>query len=113
VVSHGRGEVWLVDLGMAAKTRPCLILSVPFADVERALVTLVPHTTHPRPSRFDVEVPLRFLSKGAFYVQGLVTVPSVKLIRRLGALTPTQLGLVEDAVSMWLGLTQPAAPAAP
>jgi mRNA-degrading endonuclease toxin of MazEF toxin-antitoxin module len=22
-----RGEVWLVDLGMAAKTRPCLILN--------------------------------------------------------------------------------------
>ncbi len=27
-----RGEVWLVDLGMAAKTRPCLILNVPAGD---------------------------------------------------------------------------------
>ena len=24
-----RGEVWLADLGLAAKVRPCLILSVP------------------------------------------------------------------------------------
>jgi len=24
-----RGEVWIVDLGLAAKVRPCLILSVP------------------------------------------------------------------------------------
>jgi hypothetical protein len=26
-----RGEVWLVDLGMVAKIRPCLIFSVPMA----------------------------------------------------------------------------------
>jgi mRNA-degrading endonuclease toxin of MazEF toxin-antitoxin module len=26
-----RGEVWLVDLGMAAKIRPCLIFSIPAA----------------------------------------------------------------------------------
>ena len=25
----GRGEVWLVDLGLVAKIRPCLVLSVP------------------------------------------------------------------------------------
>ena len=24
-----RGDVWLVDLGMVAKVRPCLVLSVP------------------------------------------------------------------------------------
>ena len=27
--SPSRGEVWLVDLGYAAKVRPCLVLSVP------------------------------------------------------------------------------------
>jgi hypothetical protein len=42
-----RGEVWLVDLGMAAKVRPALVISVPAADTDRALVTLVPHTTVP------------------------------------------------------------------
>ena len=40
-----RGEVWLVDLGMAAKVRPALVISVAADDVDRALVTLVPHTT--------------------------------------------------------------------
>ena len=43
-----RGEVWLVDLGMAAKTRPCLVLNVPAGDTDRALATLVPHTTSTR-----------------------------------------------------------------
>ena len=40
-----RGEVWRVDLGLAAKVRPALVLSIPPTDIERALVTLVPHTT--------------------------------------------------------------------
>ena|SRR5438874_1358402 len=41
-----RGDVWLVDLGLAAKVRPCLVLSVPAADQDRALVTMVAHTTN-------------------------------------------------------------------
>ncbi len=43
-----RGEIWLVDLGYAAKTRPGLILSIPPLDTDRALVTIIPHTTSPR-----------------------------------------------------------------
>jgi mRNA-degrading endonuclease toxin of MazEF toxin-antitoxin module len=35
-----RGEVWLVDLGYAAKTRPALVISVPALDTDRALVAL-------------------------------------------------------------------------
>ena len=45
----GRGEVWLVDLGLVAKIRPCLVLSVPATGPnDRVLVTLVAHTTSPR-----------------------------------------------------------------
>ncbi len=40
-----RGEVWLVDLGLAAKVRPCLLLTIFPTDDELALVTVVPHTT--------------------------------------------------------------------
>lgn len=40
-----RGEVWLVDLGLAAKVRPALVISVPYRDDERALFSIVPHTT--------------------------------------------------------------------
>lgn len=47
-----RGEVWLVDLGMAAKVRPCLVMSVALQESDRALVTLVPHTPSVRSSRF-------------------------------------------------------------
>ncbi len=43
--SADRGAVWLVDLGLAAKVRPCLILSVPTDPQDRVLVTVVAHTT--------------------------------------------------------------------
>jgi mRNA interferase MazF len=99
-----RGEIWLVDLGYAAKVRPCLVLSIPAADEDRALVTLVPHTTSTRISRFEVTVKVSFLRIGAFDSQNLVTVPHAKLIRRLGILQPEQLSSVEDRVRAWLSL---------
>jgi mRNA interferase MazF len=70
-----RGEVWLVDLGMTAKVRPCLVLSIPALDQDRALVSLLPHTTSSRGTRFEVEVKMRVLKPGVFDAQNLVTVP--------------------------------------
>jgi len=50
-----RGEVWLFDFRrcssfgvtgwQVAKVRPVLILSIPFTDADRALATVVFHTT--------------------------------------------------------------------
>jgi mRNA-degrading endonuclease toxin of MazEF toxin-antitoxin module len=50
------GEVWLVDLGLAAKVRPCLILSDYPADGELALVVVVPHTTAVRGNRWELAI---------------------------------------------------------
>jgi mRNA interferase MazF len=99
-----RGEVWLVDLGMAAKVRPALVISIPAEDTDRALVTLVPHTTSPRQSRFEAAVSVSFLRVGVFDAQNLVTIPHAKLIRSLGKLSGAQLASVERAVCLWLGL---------
>jgi mRNA interferase MazF len=104
LVAPARGEVWLVDLGLAAKVRPALVLSVPAGDADRALVTLVGHTTSIRGSRFEITVPVPFLREGAFDAQSLVTIPHAKLIRRLGRLHPIQLAQVEQGVRAWLGL---------
>jgi len=102
--SPPRGEVWLVDLGLAAKVRPCVVLSIPAGESERALVTVVPHTTSVRGSLFEVVVPARFLKPGAFDAQGLVTVPHARLVRPIGTLAAIQLHGVESAVRAWLGL---------
>ena len=99
-----RGEVWLVDLGLAAKVRPCLVVSIPSLDQDRALVTLVPHTTSARSSRFEVDIKVRFLRPGAFDVQSLVTIPHARLVRKLGLLSAEQLASVEASLRQWLGL---------
>ncbi len=105
MANPNRGEVWLVDLGMVAKIRPCLVLSIPpNEETDRVLVTVVAHTTNPRGSRFEVFVPLHFLKEGVFDAQNLVTIPTVKLIRPLGTLSASQFDLVIEAVSRWLGL---------
>lgn len=39
-----RGEVWMVDLGLAQKARPALILNRAFKETDRALVSVIPHT---------------------------------------------------------------------
>lgn len=99
-----RGEVWLVDLGLAAKIRPCLLISVPVLDNERTLVTLVPHTTSLRKTRFETSIKKRFLKKGAFDAQNVITVPHAKLVRRLGKLSAAELSNVEDTIRLWLDL---------
>lgn len=100
-----RAEVWLVDLGMVAKVRPCLVLSIPADDQnDRVLTTLVPHTTSTRGSRFEIQSNVSFLKPGAFDAQNMITIPTVKLIRRLGLLPDDQLAKVEIAVKLWLGL---------
>jgi mRNA interferase MazF len=64
-----RGEVWLLDLGMAEKVRPAMILSVAFGDDDRALMTVIPHSTSLRGSQYEVPIPVPFLKPGAFLVQ--------------------------------------------
>lgn len=102
--SADRGSVWIVDLGMAAKVRPCLVLSVPTNPQDRVLVTVVPHTTSVQGTTFEVDVLTRFLKPGVFDAQQILTVPQVKLVRRLGELTADQLASVEEAVRRWLSL---------
>ena len=99
-----RGEVWIVDLGMVQKTRPALILNRAFKPADRALITVIPHTTSLRFSDLEVLVKVPFLNPGAFLVQNPVTVSAVKAERFLGKLTAQQLALVEAGVRDWLGL---------
>ncbi len=92
------GEVWLTDFGMAAKVRPALVLtSNPAAD-ELDLVTLLLHTTALRGNRWELNIPKPFLQPGAFHLQQIQSVSTVKLERRLGVLRADEIDLVLAAV---------------
>jgi len=99
-----RGEVWLIDLGLVQKTRPCLILSIEFLDHERAVVTYIPRTTHLRQTRFEVPHRATGFEPGAFDAQGIGSNPEVKLQRRLGILDSALVQQVEGALKRWLDL---------
>ena len=94
----------MFDLGMAAKTRPVLVVSVAYGDSDRAIVTVVPHTTEIRRSSFKISIKVPFLRPGAFLVQGVSTYPKAWAIRRLGALVPGQMDEVMDGLAAWLGI---------
>ena len=59
------GEVWLTDLGLAAKTRPVVIVSRYDANAPRALVIYVPLTSENRGSEYEVTTSKAALSAAA------------------------------------------------
>jgi mRNA interferase MazF len=80
------------------------VVSVPFLENERTLCIVVPHTTAVIGTRFEISVPHPALKSGAFDVQQTAAVQSAKFVRRLGALSSKQLGLVEQALPQIPGL---------
>ena len=99
-----RGEIWLIDLGLAQKIRPAVVLSVPTLEEERVLVSYVPRTTAVRGTRFEVPHTAPNFLPGVFDAQSLGTVPAVKLVRKLAIVDSRTMTLVEAAVCRWLGL---------
>jgi len=93
------GEVWLTDFGLAAKVRPALVLTTNPAVDELDLVTLLLHTTTLRGNRWELNIPKPFLKPGAFHLQQIQTVSTIKLERRLGALTEEEMHRVRDAIA--------------
>ncbi len=98
------GEVWLVDFGMVAKVRPALLLTGNPASDELDLVTVLLHTTALRGNRWELNIPKSFLKPGAFHLQQIQTISTVKLERRLGVLTAEESHRVRDALSQRLNL---------
>lgn len=98
------GEVWVVDLGMVAKVRPCLLLTDYPADDELALVTVLLHTTALRGNRWELPLPKHFLKPGAFHLQQVQSVSIARLDRRLGVLTPEEWSKVRERLTVYFGL---------
>lgn len=98
------GDVWLADLGLAAKTRPVIIVSRFDPNPPRALVLYVPLTTQNRMSRYEVILPrLPFLDRDSVAnVQGLAAIPLVRLERKLGSLPAAVVTEIKSALAFAL-----------
>jgi len=101
------GEVWLVDLGMAAKMRPMLIVSRKDDKAPRALSICAPVTTSYRGSAYEVPLgKLRFLPQDSFVnVQGLQALGHHELTRKLGRISDNDLTAVKKALAWSLDLS--------
>lgn len=100
------GEVWLADLGLAAKPRPIVIVSRYDPNPPRALVIYVPLTTQNRLSSYEVALPkLRFLDRDSVAnVQGIGSIPTVRLERKLGRLPTAVLDEIQRALAFALNM---------
>lgn len=92
------GEVWTVDFGLAAKVRPALLLTGNPTIEELDLVTVLLHTTSLRGNHWELSIPKSFLKPGAFHLQQIQSVSTIKLERRLGVLTADEMNRVLDAL---------------
>jgi len=100
------GDIWLADLGLAAKTRPIVVVSRYDPDPPRALITYVPLTTQYRHSRYEVVLPkLGFLDQDSIAnVQGIGSIPKARLERMLGKLSDNVMAKIRGAISFALEL---------
>ena len=101
------GEVWLAYLGLAAKTRPVVVVSRYDPDPPRALALYVRLTTQHRHSSYEVVLPqLGFLDRDSVAnVQGLGSLPVVRFERRLGKLSDDVVKTIKQALVFALDLS--------
>lgn len=100
------GEVWLADLGLAAKTRPIVILSRHDPAAPRALAIYVPLTTQNRGSNYEVALPkLPFLHESSVAnTQGIGSISLHRLERKIGQLPAQVLAQLRQAITFALDM---------
>jgi len=94
----------MTDFGMTAKVRPALLLTGNPGPEELDLVTVLLHTTSLRGNRWELDIPKPFLKPGAFHLQQVQTVSTVKLERKLGTLSSEEMNKALDALGDRLGI---------
>jgi mRNA interferase MazF len=94
------GEVWLADMGVAAKTRPAVVLMADNLNAPRSLIIHIPVTRQNRGS--ELEVPLGHLpfleTESVANVQAIGSLPSVRFEKRLGIVPETDLRKIKAAL---------------
>ena len=101
-----RGEVWMVDLGMAAKVRPCVVVSVGQPDRQRNMSVVVPMTTEIRGGECEIPFskPAWLRQESVVNVLGIAGVDNTKIERRISAFPADKMLAIESGLKRLLGL---------
>jgi mRNA interferase MazF len=100
------GEVYRVDLGMAAKVRYFMIVSRYDTNPPRALSLCVPITTQNRGSLYEVELPrVRFLREKSYVnTQGLQAIQHHELEGPFGVFPESVMTAIKDSLRFAMNL---------
>ncbi len=106
MTAFNRGDVVVVDLGMAAKVRPCVVVSIGQPDRQRNMSVVVPMTTEIRGGECEIRFPkpawLR--QESVINALGVAGVDNAKIERRISAFPAEQMLEIESVLKRLLGL---------
>ncbi|HEY2328601.1 MAG TPA: type II toxin-antitoxin system PemK/MazF family toxin [Verrucomicrobiae bacterium] len=106
MTAFSRGDVVVVDLGMAAKMRPCVVVSIGQPDRQRNMSVVVPMTTEIRGGKCEISFPkpawLR--QESVVNVLGIAGVDNTKIERRIAAFPADKMLEIESVLKQLLGL---------
>jgi mRNA interferase MazF len=106
MTSFSRGDVVVVDLGFAAKVRPCFVVSISNSDRQRNMSVVVPMTTEIRGGECEVSFPkpawLR--QESVINVLGIAGVDNSKIERRIAAFPADKMVELESVLKRLLRL---------
>lgn len=100
------GDVVLVDLGMAAKVRPCVVLAAR-PDSQRSLSIVAPLTTEIRGGEAEVAFPkpVWLAQTCVLNLAGLLGVERARIQRRLGPFPPDKFKEVKAVLAKIFNLS--------
>jgi mRNA interferase MazF len=106
MTSFSRGDLVIVDLGIVAKVRPCVVVSVHIPDQQRNMSVVVPMTTEVRGGAFEISFPkpawLR--QESVVNLLGVAGVDNSKIERRIAAFAADRMLAIESGLRRLLGL---------
>ena len=106
MTSFSRGDVVIVDLGMMAKVRPCVVVSVSNSDSQRNMSVVVPMTTEVRGGECEIRFPkpVWLRQESVVNLLGIAGVDNSKIERRISAFPADKMSEIESGLKRLLGL---------
>ena len=106
MTGFSRGDVVVVDLGMTAKVRPCVVVSIGQPDRQRNMSVVVPMTTEIRGGEAEIRFPKPAWLRQESVVNalGIAGVDNAKIERRIAAFPLDKMAELESVLKRLLGL---------
>ena len=106
MTAFNRGDVVVVDLGMAAKIRPCVVVSIGQPDHQRNMSVVVPMTTDIRGGECEIRFakPPWLKEESVINVLGIAGVDNSRIERRIAAFSADKMAEIQARLKHLFGL---------